>query len=94
MQTSKGQLREYASLPAKTSDRGGAGMVCDRCLQEIDAETFSSNVARLEKLTETAFDAQAAEDGRALKLEVGCRLSLMYYIYIYILLYIISLPGN
>ena len=71
MQSSKGQLKEYVSLPAETLDEGG-GMVCDRCLQEIDTETFDKNVARLEQLTENALEAQIAEDGQAFELEVIC----------------------
>lgn len=70
MQSRKSQLAEYVSLTAEEGDEGKPSMVCDRCLQEIDAHTFESNVARLEQLAETAFEAQSVEGGRAVGLEV------------------------
>ena len=70
LQSSKVQLSEYVNLPAESSDEGKTSMVCDRCLQEIDAATFSNNVARLDQLAEEAHAAQNLEHEFTMNLEV------------------------
>ena len=70
MQSRKSQLSEYSNLATGDGEEG-QGMVCDCCLQEIDAEAYQNNIARLEQLIKKSYEAQVVEEERVKDSEVS-----------------------
>ena len=68
MQAAQLQQQEYSSLvppPGQHEHQLGAGAMCDRCLQPIDAAMFQANLARLQEQVDSTKLNQAAAAGRA-----------------------------